>query len=320
LVRDVSRAMLIPGIAGPTAVGKTAVAVRIAERRGWEIISADSRQVYRGLDIGTAKPTPEERVRAPHHLIDVAEPCEVYNCGRYRNDATAAIDDVLRRGRVPLIVGGSGLYLRALERGLFEGPERNESLRTELRRFIEREGREALHERLATVDPLSARRIHPRDAERVIRAIEVFEITGKSISELQKTSTRSGRFSLRLVGLRRPRETLYGLINTRFERMLDIGLVDELSRLMEKGFSEAWPSFRTVGYREMVQYLRGELHYSAAKEKAKTQTRRFAKRQMTWLNKASVTAWLDVPAGEDADLTAERAFELLKREGASNTT
>jgi tRNA dimethylallyltransferase len=320
VVRDVNLQLLIPGIVGPTAVGKTAVAVRIAETQGWEIVSADSRQIYRELNIGTAKPTSEERSRAPHCLIDVVEPWETYSCGRYRSDAAAAIEGILDRGKVPIIVGGSGLYLRALERGLFEGPERDESLRAELRYLVEREGREALHERLARIDHVSARRIHPRDTERVIRAIEVFQITGKSISELQRTATRPGRFSLRLVGLRRPRAVLYRLINERFERMLEGGLLEELSRLMVRGFSEAWPSFRTVGYREMVQYLRGELDYSEAKEKAKRQTRRFAKRQMTWLKKASVVAWVDVCADEDVDYTAQRVIQIMKGEGTSNTT
>ncbi|MCX5799879.1 MAG: tRNA (adenosine(37)-N6)-dimethylallyltransferase MiaA [Candidatus Eisenbacteria bacterium] len=320
MVRDASQKLLVPGIVGPTAVGKTAVAVRIAESQGWEIVSADSRQIYRELDIGTAKPTPEERSRAPHHLVDVVEPWEAYSCGRYKVDATAAMETVAKEGRVPIVVGGSGLYLRALERGLFEGPERDESLRAELRQFVERQGREALHERLARTDPVSARRIHPRDTERVIRAIEVFELTGESISELQRTSTRPGKFALRLVGLRRRREVLYGLINERVERMLEAGLVEELRRLVQKGFSEAWPSFRTVGYREMVQHLRGEVSYSAATEKVKVQTRRFAKRQMTWLNGASITAWLDVPDEEDADRTAERVLEILKRDDTSNIT
>lgn len=320
MVRDVREPLLIPAIVGPTAVGKTAIGIRIAETQRWEIISADSRQIYRQLDIGTAKPTSEERSRAPHHLIDVVDPWEVYSCGRYRTEATAAIERVRERGRVPIVVGGSGLYLRALERGLFDGPERNESLRAELRQFVEREGREALHEKLARTDPLSARRIHPRDTERVIRAIEVFEITGYSISELQRTSTRPGTFSLRIVGLTRPREILYNLINERFERMIGMGLIEELRRLMDKGFSEAWPSFRTVGYREMVGYLRGELSYSAAKEGAKMQTRRFAKRQMTWLHRVPVAAWLDVPLGEEVDRTAQRVLEIFRIDDASNTT
>jgi tRNA dimethylallyltransferase len=320
VLRDASQQPLIPGIVGPTAVGKTAIGVRIAQTQGWEIVSADSRQIYRELDIGTAKPTSEERSRAPHHLIDVVEPWEAYSCGRYRTEAAIAIEGVLSRGKVPVVVGGSGLYLRALERGLFEGPERDESLRAELERFAESEGREALHGRLERVDPVSAKRIHPRDTERVIRAIEVFEITGKSISELQRTAATPCRFRLRLVGLRRPREVLYRMINERFERMVTGGLLEELTRLMEKGFSETWSSFRTVGYREMFRYLRGELEYSPAKEKAKTQTRRFAKRQMTWLNKASVAAWLDVPDDEDVDRTSQRVLRVLEGEGGSNTT
>lgn len=320
MVRDVREPLIVPAIVGPTAVGKTAVGVRIAETQRWEIVSADSRQIYRQLDIGTAKPTSEERSRAPHHLVDVVDPWEVYSCGRYRTEATAAIQRVRERGRVPIVVGGSGLYLRALEKGLFDGPDRNESLRAELRQFVEREGREALHNELARRDPLSAGRIHPHDTERVIRAIEVFEMTGRPISELQRSSTRPGTFNLRIVGLRRPREILYDLINERFERMIETGLMEELRHLMDRGFSEAWPSFRTVGYREMVRYLRGELSYSAAKEDAKTQTRRFAKRQMTWLSRVPVAAWLDVPLAEEADRTARKVLKILERVDASNIT
>jgi len=293
-------------------VGKTAVALSIAESLGREIVSVDSRQIYRELDIGTAKPTREESARVQHHLLDLVQPWEAYSCGQYRVDATNAIKEILGRGKTPILVGGSGLYLRALEKGIFEGPQRNDALRSELRRIVEREGRESLHRRLAEIDPISSLRIHPRDTERVVRAIEVFEITGKSISELQKKSTRPGQFDLKLIGLRRQRETLYRLINERFEKMLLQGLIEEIEGLISKGFSESWPSFRTVGYREMVQYFRGDVGLEAAKEKAKMQTRRFAKRQMTWLNRSAEVTWIDVEADEEPDRTAKRVLEVLK--------
>ncbi|UCF79248.1 MAG: tRNA (adenosine(37)-N6)-dimethylallyltransferase MiaA [Candidatus Eiseniibacteriota bacterium] len=309
--------ILVPGIVGPTAVGKTGIAVTIAEARGWEIVSADSRQVYKLLDIGTAKPTPAERSRVMHHLVDIVPPWEAYSCGTYRRQATAAMEGLLVVGKVPLVVGGSGLYLRALERGLFDGPERDESIRSELRASAERGGRDSLHEMLAKVDPVSAKRIHPRDTERVIRAIEVYRITGKPISELQRDSSVPPRFKLFLVGLRRPRESLYRLINERFDRMLEAGLLDEVRGLVAKGFSQQWPSFRTVGYRELAGHLRGEMSLDTARDKAKAETRRFAKRQLTWFSRAPVSEWVDVPEGEAAALTAERVSEVLRRAGLS---
>jgi tRNA dimethylallyltransferase len=311
------KGLVVPGIVGPTAVGKTGVAVEIAEAHGWEIVSADSRQVYRLLDIGTAKPTPQERSRAPHHLIDTVPPREAYSCGRYRREATAAVEAILAAGKIPLVVGGSGLYLRALGSGLFEGPERDESLREELRRQAEREGRESLHEKLVELDPASAERIHPRDLERTVRAIEVFRITGKPISRLQRTSTVPGPFELRLVGLRRARESLYRMINERFDMMLEAGFVDEVRELVARGFSEAWPSFRTVGYREIVEHLRGEIPLEVAREKAKTRTRRFAKRQLTWFAGAVVGEWVDVSDGEHIERTAERVSGVLRNAGLS---
>ncbi len=308
---------VVPGIVGPTAVGKTAIAVDIAEAHGWEIVSADSRQIYRLLDIGTAKPTSLELSRVPHHLIDVVPPWESYSCGRYRREATAAIRAVLAEGKTPLVVGGSGLYLRALGKGLFEGPERDQALREELRRMAEREGREFLHEKLAEVDPVSAERIHPRDLERTVRAIEVFRITGRPISELQRTSTVPVPFELRLVGLRRSREELYRMINERYDGMLEAGLVEEVRGLMEEGFSESWPSFRTVGYREIVEHLRGEVSLGAARERAKTKTRRFAKRQLTWFAKASEVEWVDVSNGESTRMIAARVSGALGDAGVS---
>jgi tRNA dimethylallyltransferase len=305
----------IPAIVGPTAVGKTAVAVALAEARGWEVISADSRQVYRGLDIGTAKPTPPELSRVRHHLIDVVDAWQSYSCGRYRREALAAVADVVRRGPLPLVVGGSGLYLRALNRGLFEGPERDESIRGKLKKLAETEGRERLHDMLARVDPAAASRIHPRNTERVIRAIEVFELTGRPISELQKEHKTPNPITLVAVGLRRSRELLYDQIGRRFDAMLERGLVEEVRTLVQRGFSEDWPSFRSVGYREMVGYLRGELSLDASVERAKTQTRRFAKRQLTWFSKAPIHAWLDVPEGETARATAERVVAVFREAG-----
>jgi len=305
----------VPAVVGPTAIGKTAAAILLAEARGWEIVSADSRQVYKSLDIGTAKPGPAETARVPHHVIDVVEPWEVYSCGRFRRDALAAIQDVTARGRTPLVVGGSGLYVRALERGLFEGPGRDEAIRARLRELAEAQGRENLHRRLAAVDPEAASNVHPRNVERVIRALEVFEATGMRISELQRRRTVKSPFRLVTIGLRRGRERLYSLIERRFEGMLKAGFVDEVAGLVADGFCEAWPSFRTVGYREMAGYVRGEAAYAAACEKAKTATRQLAKRQLTWFGKAPVDVWLDVEEDERPEETSRRIGRELVTAG-----
>jgi tRNA dimethylallyltransferase len=303
----------VAAVVGPTAVGKTAAAVLLAEARGWEIVSADSRQVYRRLNVGTGKPGTAETARAPHHLIDVVEPWEVYSCGRFRREALAAMRNIAAGGKTPLVVGGSGLYLRALERGLFEGPERDDGIRARLRQLADARGREHLHLRLSAVDPEAASNIHPRNIERIIRALEVFEVTGARISELQKLSAGKNALRLVTVGLRRDRECLYRLIEKRFDAMVKAGLADEVAGLVRDGFCEAWPSFRTVGYREMAGYVRGQTNLAAACEKAKTATRQFAKRQLTWFGKAQIDAWLDVEEGEGPE-------EVSRRIGAALTS
>ncbi len=307
----------VAAVVGPTAVGKTAASVLLAEARGWEIVSADSRQVYKRLNIGTAKPGPAETARVRHHLIDVVEPWEVYSCGRFRREALAAMRHIAAGGRAPLVVGGSGLYLRALEKGLFEGPERDEGIRARLRQLADARGREHLHQRLSAVDPEAASRIHPRNIERVIRALEVFEATGARISELQKSSAMKSPLRLVTVGLRRDRECLYRLIEKRFDAMVTGGLADEVAGLVADGFSEAWPSFRTVGYREMVGYVRGQLTLAAAREKARIATRQFAKRQLTWFGKTPVDVWLDIKDGEEPEEISRRIETGLAAAGLS---
>jgi tRNA dimethylallyltransferase len=307
---------LVPVVVGPTAVGKTAAALILAQANSMEVVSADSRQIYRRMDIGTGKPSSDETACVPHHLIDVIEPWEAYSCGRYRREALSAVQGIVGRGKTPLVVGGSGLYLRALEKGLFEGPERDEGLRSELRAAAERLGREHLHQRLAGVDPEAASNIHPRNIERVIRALEVYEATGTPISELRKRSHLKSPFKLVTVGLTRRRERLYGLINERFDAMLERGLVEEVRRLIAGGFSEAWPSFRTVGYREITLHLRGELPYQVACEKARTATRRFAKRQLTWFARSPVEVWLDIEDGESPAETSRRILRVFAQAGA----
>ncbi|MFH0778163.1 MAG: tRNA (adenosine(37)-N6)-dimethylallyltransferase MiaA, partial [Candidatus Eisenbacteria bacterium] len=253
-------------------------------------------------------------------MIDVVEPWEVYSCGRYRKDASRAIGAIAGEGKIPIVVGGSGLYVRAVSEGLFEGPERDEPVREKLRDFAARMGREALHARLIAADPDCAGRIHPRDTQRVIRALEVFELTGRPMSELQRALSRGSAYELWMVALVRERAALYEMINRRLDVMLERGFVEEVRNLTSRGFSEKWPSFRTVGYREIAGYLGGLVSLDAARENAKTQTRRFAKRQMTWLAGSPVQAWIEVPEGEAPENTADRLTEVFYAAGVVSKT
>ena len=280
-------------ILGPTAVGKTEISLALAEEIGAEIISADSMQVYRGMDIGTAKPTQEERARVPHHLIDVAEPWEEFSAGRYVSLADEAIADVTRRGKIPLVVGGTGMYVRALLEGIFEGPGADFKLREGL---AETESGEpgALHKMLKNVDPRAAERIHPSDIRRIVRALEVYEKTGKTISENQSQWRGEGRYDYKIAGLTRPRPELYRRIDERVENMIKNGLLDEVKTLMENGCRPEMPSMQALGYKQLLAHLDGDLNLQTAIELIKRDTRRYAKRQYTWFNAQKNITWIDV--------------------------
>jgi tRNA dimethylallyltransferase len=282
-------------LVGPTASGKTAVGIRLAEILLGEILSADARQVYRFLDIGTAKPTAEERKRIPHHLIDVADPDEPFHAARFVKLAEEALADLQARGVTPIVAGGTGLYVRALLRGLDVPVGRDPELRRRLFRRIEEEGTGALHEELSRVDPESAARIHPNDPTRIVRAIEVHHITGEKQSA-QHRPNRPPHHPHRMAGLLPPRDRLYRRIDERFDEMMEAGLLEEVRALLGRGFPPDLPSFQSPGYREMIAHLRGELSLKDAVERAKGESRRYAKRQITWFRKEDVF-WVD-PAGE----------------------
>ena len=284
---------------GPTASGKTSVGLEVAERAGAEILSLDSMAIYRGMDIGTAKPTAAEQARVPHHLIDLAEPHEAFSTGRYVEAAEAAIADVAGRGRLPLFVGGTALYLKAMTEGLFDGPSADWPLRNRLKAEAAEHGSPALHERLRAVDPAAADRIHPNDLRRIIRALEVHQATGRPISEQQtQFGSPTARYECIVAGLRRDRAELYGRIDRRVDAMFAQGLVDEVRALLAspKGISHAAAQF--VGYREVIAHLRGEWTLDEAREKIKTRTRQFAKRQLSWFRHIPGIRWVD--AAEDA--------------------
>ncbi|MCX7962382.1 MAG: tRNA (adenosine(37)-N6)-dimethylallyltransferase MiaA [Burkholderiales bacterium] len=270
---------------GPTASGKSALALALAARFPLEIVSVDSAQVYRGLDIGTAKPSAGERARVAHHLIDIAEPTERYSAGRFRADAIAAVQAILARGRIPLLVGGTMLYYRALAAGLHALPAADPAIRAAIEAEARARGWPALHAELARADPEAAARIAPRDAQRIQRALEVLRATGTPISRLQRGEAPRLPFALRGFALVPPdRAELHRRIAARLDAMLAAGLVEELRELRRRyRLDPSLPSMRAVGYRQAWRYLEGEIDAAQLREQALAATRQLAKRQITWL-------------------------------------
>ncbi|BAS27577.1 tRNA (adenosine(37)-N6)-dimethylallyltransferase MiaA [Limnochorda pilosa] len=308
-------------VVGPTAVGKTAVVLELAPMVGGEVVSADSMQVYRGLDVGTAKPSPEERRCVPHHLIDVAEPGERFTAARYQVLAREAIAAIHARGRLPILSGGTGLYVQAvLEPLLFPDAGEDLELRERLAREAAEQGPQALHRRLARVDPEAAARLAPGDVRRVVRALEVYERTGRPISQIQESSRREAPPAYRTlkVGLTRPRTRLYARIDARVEEQLARGLVDEARRLLElgretgAGASGAKTALQALGYKELFPYLEGRENLAEATERLKRATRRYAKRQLTWFRRDPEIVWLDLERFPDPRAAAAALAGLAR--------
>jgi tRNA dimethylallyltransferase len=271
-------------LTGPTGSGKTRLGLELAERFRAEIVSMDSMALYRGMDLGTAKPTPEERRRVPHHLIDVLDPWESASVAWWLEQAARCCEDIRSRGRRVLFVGGTPLYLKALLRGLFAGPAADETLRARLLREAEESGPAALHARLARVDPVAAARLHPNDLRRLIRALEVWELTGRPISSWQTQWTRAEKATTApsCLWLDVPRQELYVHINARVERMFAEGLVDEVRRLLDLPRPLSREARQALGYKEVLRYLEGRISLAETIELVKTRTRQYAKRQLTW--------------------------------------
>lgn len=271
---------------GTTATGKTDIAISLLENSPCEIISVDSAMIYRGMDIGTAKPDQKLLARAPHHLIDIREPTETYSAAAFRADALKLIKEIHRRGRIPLLVGGTMLYFRALLKGLAELPQADAAVRAEIEAEAQKKGWDGLHAELAVVDPEAARKIHPNDPQRLQRALEVFRLTGEPLSKLQqKTSDQALPFKTYQYALMpEDRSWLHRRIEQRFQLMLERGFIDEVRTLYNREeMRPDLPSMRSVGYRQLWQYLADELSYSEMLEKGIIATRQLAKRQMTWL-------------------------------------
>ncbi len=279
-------------LCGPTAVGKTAASIVVAQHLGAEIVAADSRTIYRGMDIGTAKPSVEQRRAVPHHLLDIAEPDEIVTLATYRRQALAAIAAIRGRGHLPLLVGGTGLYLRAVVDG-FRIPDVPPDL--QLRARLEDDERRtpgSLHARLREVDPLAASRIHPRNVRRLVRALEVYEHTNTPISTLQQRADPIGQ--ILIIGLTMARARLYAQIDKRVDEQLAAGLVQEVKGLLAKGYARTLPAMQGLGYKELVAYLDVAVTLDEAVRQLKRNTRRFAKRQYTWFRRDDRIQWIEV--------------------------
>ena len=289
-------------LVGPTAVGKSAAAVRLALKLRSEIISADSRMVYRGMNIGTAKPRPAERAGIVHHLIDSVAPDEPFSAGRFKTLAAGVIERLHDEEKIPIVVGGTGLYVKLLLHGLWEGPEADWPFREGLYEAERRKGAGYLHRRLSEIDPGSALAIKPQDRSKLVRAIEVYEKTGRPLSDHHREHRFSEKpYEAIQVGLRRSRADLYRRIEARVDEMMAKGLVEEVRGLIEKGYSAELPSMKGLGYRQIVGHLNGEYDQSEAVHRLKRDTKRYAKRQFTWFNRDPSIRWIDLSESDGVE-------------------
>ena len=292
---------------GPTGVGKTEVSILLAKALDTEIISADSMQIYRGMDIGTAKPSEEQRMNIKHHMIDIISPSEPYSVGRYIEDVTPVIEALHRKGKIPIVAGGTGLYIKAMTRGIFSGPSADWKLREELASLEEGQGG-ALYSYLQEFDPETASKIMPADTRRIIRALEVCLKTKKGISEFQQKLTTPLPYEFIKIGLRRERKELYRMLENRVDKMIDEGLVEEVKKLtsLVSNSKLQTPNFelssmQAIGYKEIAMYLNGEIPFEEAIRLIKRNTKRYAKRQFTWFKKEEDIHWIDIIGIQDVN-------------------
>lgn len=300
-------------LVGPTAVGKSAIGLQLARALDTEILTADSRQVYRGMDVATDKPTLEQRAGVAHRLIDVVDPDESFNAGDYRRLALQDIERLYGERRLPLIVGGTGLYVRTLIHGLCDAPPADQAYRASLLQEARTQGRHFLHGELKRIDPESAERLHPHDEVKIMRALEVHHLSGRRLSEMQRQHRFSAQpFSLLMIGLIRDRECLYRKIDERVDEMFERGVVEETARLLAKGYGRELGAMKGLGYRQIAGYLAGEYDQDEACRLLKRDTRHFAKRQLTWFRKEPGLRWWSLGAQDSPDLVAGRLFETVQ--------
>lgn len=285
----------IYGVVGPTASGKTDYAIKLAAENGGEVVSCDSMQIYRHMDIGTAKPTKEEMNGIPHHMIDVAEPWENFSVAKFARMARECIEDVLSRGKVPILCGGTGLYFDSVINNIdFKESESDPEYRRELELLAERHGNEYVHNMLKKIDPQSAENSHPNNLKRVIRALEIYKITGVTKTQLDKESRRERLYDAEIFGMLREREELYSRIDRRVDIMMQQGLLSEVENLLGMGLNPNSTAMQAIGYKELVEYLNGDCTLDEAVDKIKLFSRRYAKRQMTWFKRNKEIKWLNM--------------------------
>ena len=308
-----SESPLLVAVVGPTATGKSKLAIEVAKRFSGEVVSCDSTAVYKGFDIGTDKLSISERQGVPHHLIDVIDGACSYSAAQYARDATAAINAITERGRLPIVAGGSGLYYRALTRGLFDGPGRDEQIRTRLVRIATKRGIEYLHRLIERVDPVSARRIHQRDEKRLIRALEVYYLTGRPLTE-HFNSTRSPieSYAVITLGLHLPLEEISRRVRDRVNEQFQRGIIDEIKSLLNDGLPRDAHPFGGLVYRQVLEHLDGVRDESATRELIAQENRRYARRQLIWFRKEPNLHWINV-AGEHPDALQQAVTVLQAR-------
>ena len=280
-------------VVGPTASGKTAYAINLAKELGGEVVSCDSMQIYQEMTIGTAKPTEEEMQGIPHHMIDVVSPFENYSVAEFVTNAKACIAEILSRGRVPVLCGGTGLYVDSLLNGItFSEDARDEGYRQELKIMAEKQGNEAVHALLKDADPKAAEEIHPNNVKRVIRTLEIIKTSGKTKADYDRDARRESPYHATIYGMDWEREKLYRRIDLRVDRMMEQGLLEEVQHLLKLGVPKTATAMQAIGYKELVSYLEGEISLLEAVETIKRESRRYAKRQLTWFRRNKDIAWV----------------------------
>jgi len=305
-------------ILGPSAAGKSDIALSLAKELKTAIISSDAMQIYRGMNIGTDKPSVESQRAVKHYLIDVVGPEEDFDVARFKKLAEEAIERIILDGKIPLIVGGTGLYIKALTRGICRAPFKNKQIRKDLEKLAQTKGKQFLYERLAKVDSEAARRIHPNDQRRVIRALEVYEQSGIPITRLQTQNQHpEPKFNFIKIGVIRPREELYKRGEERVEKMFKEGWIEEVKTLLDKGYQPELVSMHGLGYREITRFLAGKLTLTETKSLIKRNTRRLIKRQITWFKKERDINWLPIEKNQSKEMILSKIKKILAQEGVS---
>ena len=290
-------------IGGPTASGKKRISLKLADRFNGEIVSADSRKIYRYLDIGTAKPSEEDRKVIPHHLIDIVDPDEPFSAGDWTACASKAVNDIHARGKLPILSGGTGFYLKAFMEGLSEGISSDPYIREQLERELDASGGAAMHRKLGEIDPVRAAELHENDTVRILRALEIWQVTGKTFTEMRNfPKITGGEYGYFYLGVTRNRTELYRTIDIRAEKMMSAGLLNEIKSVLGRGYTRDLTSLDTVGYKEWFSYLDGERSYESCFELMKRNTRRYAKRQLTWFRAQPGIRWIDAEKPDEMEL------------------